>query len=374
MMFKLPSFLAPETILDQTNDGIYVTDTQCNILYWNKAAERITGWPRETVIGKRCSQDILMHVDRHGRKLCEPDRCPLQHCMSTGSSSESALTVYANHRDGHRVPVEVTVSPVRDSDGRVIGGIEIFRDVTSRIRDLERAHRVQVHSFRNQPPHGDIDVEMLTQPKDIVGGDYCQIATMPDGRHSVILADVMGHGVAAALYTMTLHAMWRGHAGYHQFPAGFFRTVNDELDSQVLGDSFITAFMAVIDPVGGRITYASAGHPPPLIREPGGEVRALEALDLPLALLETSEYEQREDILRSGAMLLLYSDAAIEAASIKGEQFGQEGLSKILARETPGHPKKTLKRIKQALLDHVGNIVLDDDLALVLITRTESLK
>ena len=368
-MPKLPSFLAPEIILDHTNDGIYVADPECRILYWNRAAERITGWSSDEVVGLKCSENILMHVDDEGNRLCGPGRCPLHRCMAANLKSTKPTIVYANHKSGHRIPVAVTVAPVRDQSGKAVAGVEVFRDVSRLISDLEQARLVQSSSFSRQLPRGPVDFCVHYQPQELVGGDYYQVSTLPDGRHAFILADVMGHGVAAALYTMTLHAMWQGYAQYHSEPAKFFNVVNGDLARQTLGNSFVTAFMGIIDPVSGDFEYACAGHPPPVLWQPGGKVRVLKPLDLPLAMIETTVYQKKSDHLPPGSMLLVYSDAATEVTDPGGAPLGTQGLMSLVSRIKPGQPDDMLLKLKRRLLAHAQDSTLQDDLCLMLVTR-----
>ena len=82
-----------EEILDSLNDGLYVTDTERRILYWNKSDQRITGWAAEDVLGRSCKDNILCHVDKDGRELCTTDLCPLHRCMVTDTMSSSPLVV-----------------------------------------------------------------------------------------------------------------------------------------------------------------------------------------------------------------------------------------------------------------------------------------
>ncbi|MBN2038843.1 MAG: GGDEF domain-containing protein [Spirochaetes bacterium] len=127
-------------IFDNLYDGLYFVDTDRVITYWNKAAERLTGYKAEEVVGHSCSDNILMHVDVNGTSLCH-GMCPLAMTMADGESRESE--VYLHHKDGHRVPVSVRVSPMLDSGGEVIGGIELFSDISNvkyietRMKELE---------------------------------------------------------------------------------------------------------------------------------------------------------------------------------------------------------------------------------------------
>jgi diguanylate cyclase (GGDEF)-like protein/PAS domain S-box-containing protein len=130
-----------EHVLENLHDSVYFLDLDRRIVFWNKAAERVTGYPREAVIGSRCSDGILIHLDHDGRHLCA-QRCPAAATMEDGELRESL--VYFHHRDGHRVPVRTRVLPLRNAEGRVVGAYEVFHEVTSeadreaRIADLER--------------------------------------------------------------------------------------------------------------------------------------------------------------------------------------------------------------------------------------------
>lgn len=116
-------------ILENLHDGLYFTDLKRNIIYWNKAAERLTGFSAAEVIGKSCANNILCHVDEDGCNLCE-NVCPLSRTIASGQPQTSEI--YLHHKQGHRIPVSVRVSPRFDDQGKVIGGIELFTDISHR--------------------------------------------------------------------------------------------------------------------------------------------------------------------------------------------------------------------------------------------------
>lgn len=128
-------------IIESLHDGLYFVDTARIIRYWNKAAEEITGFSASEVIGKSCSDNILTHVDSEGNSLCT-GLCPLAATMVDGMSREAE--VYLHHKDGHRIPVSVRVSTLTDENGNIIGGIELFADISSqeanelRVKELEK--------------------------------------------------------------------------------------------------------------------------------------------------------------------------------------------------------------------------------------------
>jgi diguanylate cyclase (GGDEF)-like protein/PAS domain S-box-containing protein len=128
-------------IIDNLHDGLYFVDADRIITYWNKAAERITGYRAAEVIGKSCADNILTHVDSEGCVLCL-GTCPLAATINDGKDREAE--VFLHHKNGHRVPVLVRVNSLVDEQGRVIGGIELFTDLSSiqvnqqRIAELEQ--------------------------------------------------------------------------------------------------------------------------------------------------------------------------------------------------------------------------------------------
>lgn len=121
-------------------EGLYTLDTDRRITRWNTAAKQITGYSPEEVIGSKCSDNILVHVDSEGCELCE-NNCPVSACMEDGRFREAE--VFFHHKMGHRVPVQVRVFPSRDTGGEIRGAIELFVGndslelMSSRIRVLE---------------------------------------------------------------------------------------------------------------------------------------------------------------------------------------------------------------------------------------------
>lgn len=127
-------------ILDNLYDGLYTVSLERKILYWNKAAENLTGYTAAEMTGCYCYDSPLKHVDREGNDLCR-DGCPLTWAMSHRCKHEDEI--FFRHRDGYRVPINVRVSPIYDPDGRVEGASELFRDntpsgaIAARLAELE---------------------------------------------------------------------------------------------------------------------------------------------------------------------------------------------------------------------------------------------
>ncbi len=130
-----------QRMLDALKEGAYFVDRERRITYWNKAAERLTGFRSEEVVGHRCSENILVHVDCQGKNLCKAG-CPLLATMEDTLTREAE--VFFHHRRGHRVPVSVRTTPLEADEGNVVGGIELFAEISpeenlrERMAELER--------------------------------------------------------------------------------------------------------------------------------------------------------------------------------------------------------------------------------------------
>jgi diguanylate cyclase (GGDEF)-like protein/PAS domain S-box-containing protein len=127
-------------LLDNLIDGLYLVDRDGRITYWNKAAENLSGYAADEVLGKKCSDNILMHVDEQGNSLCG-DHCPLQKAIADGLSQTAEINLL--HKEGYRLPVAIRIAPIRDSSGEIIGAAEVFFDnsakvaATQKIKELE---------------------------------------------------------------------------------------------------------------------------------------------------------------------------------------------------------------------------------------------
>jgi diguanylate cyclase (GGDEF)-like protein/PAS domain S-box-containing protein len=114
------------------------------ITYWNKGAERITGYESSEAVGISCSDNLLVHIDDKGVNLCEAG-CPLAQTLMDGLERETEA--YLQHKDGHRLPVIIRVSPLRDSSGRIVGAVESFSDNSSKAALLQRIDQLQKESL-----------------------------------------------------------------------------------------------------------------------------------------------------------------------------------------------------------------------------------
>jgi diguanylate cyclase (GGDEF)-like protein/PAS domain S-box-containing protein len=129
-------------LLDHLHDGVYFVGLDRRITFWNRAAERITGFSADEVIGSCCHDNLLNHVDAEGNNLCE-GRCPLVTAVEKGAAVEAE--VFLHHKKGHRVPVAIRINPLYDKNGKIVGCIELFEDLSEKtgiLLQLEELRRM----------------------------------------------------------------------------------------------------------------------------------------------------------------------------------------------------------------------------------------
>jgi len=114
-----------KNLLDNLFDGVYFVDPERRITYWNKGAEALAGFPASQVVGTHCWDNKMMHVDAAGTQLCAAG-CPLAATIVDGCPREAE--VFMRHQSGHRVPVSLRVSPVRNGGGEITGAVGVFSD------------------------------------------------------------------------------------------------------------------------------------------------------------------------------------------------------------------------------------------------------
>jgi sigma-B regulation protein RsbU (phosphoserine phosphatase) len=356
--------LTSESILDFLADGVYITDLNRRIVYWNKAAERITGWRKQDVDGLSCMDGILCHVDKENRQLCGKNTCPLHRAIITGNPSSVPIIVFAKSHDGERVPMQVHVAPICNTSGDIIGGVEVFRDMSEAMVDLSRGKKIQAQAFKWDIKEGSgLKASVHNVPHDIIGGDYYAVQQLSQHQFVFLLADVMGHGTSAALYTMYLRTLFDEYCGLFPDIGNFLHTLNHRLHQLVHNNfSFASALCGMIDLQRQSVTLAGGAHPSPFIFHSDRTVDRIMISGFALGMVKQADYATQSFPFGPGDVLFTYTDGAIENPDQTGTNLGEEGLLSILQRL--GYPQQHAlhQKIENQIIRNSANVGLDDDL------------
>ena len=238
----------------------------------------------------------------------------------------------------------------------------------SQAQDLALAREIQKSFLPERRPTID-GYEFLDyyRPANHVGGDYYDYVPLPDGRVAIVVADVVGHGVAAAMMMAKLSGETTSQLGSEESAAGAITHLNDRLTKKQ-SNQFITLLICILDPATHEVTIANAGHMPPFCRRSDGNVEELgHVADLPIGITEGVEYRQETIALGRGEWLLFYTDGINEAMNPEGRQFSGERIRRHL--EDASDAGRFFECIVTDVQQFMGGCPQVDDMCLVCVCR-----
>ncbi|MDQ3865019.1 MAG: SpoIIE family protein phosphatase, partial [Actinomycetota bacterium] len=198
-------------------------------------------------------------------------------------------------------------------------------------QELRMARRIQ-HALlpKDLPELQGWQIAYHYQPAREVGGDFYDFLRFEDGQVGLVIGDVSGKGMAAALVMANTQSVLRAVARRRDItPGQVLEEANELMCAYIPPNTFVTCFYGVLEPKSGRLVYANAGHDPPCERR-DSRVDELRARGMPLGLMPGMLYEQKETVLAAGDNLLLYSDGLVEAHDPKGQMFGFPRLQGLI--------------------------------------------
>lgn len=235
---------------------------------------------------------------------------------------------------------------------------------------LDVAREVQASLLPKRPPEiPGFETVAVNIPTIHVSGDCYDYIPLPGGRVGLVVADVAGNGVPAALTMASFCAALRTQLRHNTDLPEAISVVNAFLVDTLGPAEFVTAFCASLDPADGRLTYVNCGHNPPLLIRAG---RPTEELGIGGALLGfpgVGEYQAGEVRLTGGDLLALYTDGVVEALGAGGEQFGVERLESVLRAGRARPVAETAREIIHATRAFTGSEHFEDDVTLLLLRQ-----
>jgi sigma-B regulation protein RsbU (phosphoserine phosphatase) len=250
--------------------------------------------------------------------------------------------------------------------------------------EIEGLAEVQRLLQPDQPQIGGLEYAIHWQPAETAAGDYFDLMELtqfaePEYRRdagdiwAVLIADVSGHGAAAAMEAVQLDAILRTYEGNEEprGPAGALTYANRYFFSRRQRRHFVTVFAAAARPDRQELTYVCAGHPVAYIKR-GDTLRTLGTGDdggIPLGILREHRWDNHVAAFASGDVLVVYTDGVVEARDGRGRMFGQERIERIL-RDSDDAPETIKTRLCEALFEHQGGTAGQDDQTLIVLRQT----
>ena len=202
-----------------------------------------------------------------------------------------------------------------------------------------------------------------------MAGDFYDIFLLPDGRWGIVVADVADKGAAAAMYMAMTRSLIRTSAATKASPAGALREVNQDLIAHSSSDMFVTVFYAVLDAKTGSLTYANAGHNPPLLRRAAGGIETLRRTGMALSVMEEPQLSDRSLIFAPGDSLVIYTDGAPDALNSQGEEYSMTRLIEAITNTSISNAKLLLDQILKELDEFMGATPPFDDVTFFILSK-----
>jgi serine phosphatase RsbU (regulator of sigma subunit) len=247
-------------------------------------------------------------------------------------------------------------------------------------RDLEIAKEIQTWLMPSFPPQAPgFEMAFATRPANTVAGDYYDAfyRTNPSDLQPgcapliLVVADVAGKSVPAALLMATLQASLRTLAGVCTSVPELVDRWNQYCCAQnVGGQRFTTAFLAELDPASGRFRYVNAGHNWPVLRRASGAVERLDVGGVPIGLMPKAHYECGEVTLAPGDLLLVFTDGLVEAEDRRSEQYGEPRMLATLQSGPRSSADEVLRRVMMSADGFVGSAPQHDDITCLVLRAT----
>jgi sigma-B regulation protein RsbU (phosphoserine phosphatase) len=351
-------------IVDTAGEGFLLMDENLCIVDLNTAFARMVGKKKEDLYG---TNPFAQGTGEY-RKYQEDCRK-----KSTGLDYRE-FECQVLYQDKRVVPVLVHANTLRSDSGEVIGNMAFITDMTQHKKALELAGEVQRGLLPDKPPIvPGVDIAGRNIPCDEVGGDYFDFLWDENGgnkRLSIVVGDITGHGVDAALLMSSARAFLRMRASQTGSPIEIVTAMNQHLTTDLSESGrFMTMFYLALDRQSEQLEWIRAGHDPALIYDP--EQDSFEELmgpGLALGVIEDFEYEpQYRTGLKPGQVIIIGTDGIWESCNPSGEMFGRERLMETV-RKTAGEDAQTiLETVFQAHADFSEGLKTDDDLTLVVV-------
>jgi PAS domain S-box-containing protein len=378
-------------IIEFLPDATLVIDKRRRVIAWNKAMEDLTGVRAEEMLGKG---DYEYSIPIYGKR--RPMLADL--ALDPDESFEKIYNVVS--REGDTIKVEIFLpdfkpggvylwakaSPLYDCTGNLMGAIESIQDITGRKVAEQKLERSKAElsiaaeiqkSFipRRTPAISEFKLAAVTIPAMEVGGDFYDFISLDDGKQGLVIADVAGKSIPAALFMALSRTIVRANAAHQPKIAEVLRDANNMIAADASAGMFVTLLYGVLDGKSRTLTYSNAGHPPPLIFRSGRcDLQEQGPTGIALGAIEGVDYEERQVQFSPGDVAVFYTDGVTEAEDINDKMYGLERLSNVVA----GSCHLTAQEIMGRVLEDISNFSSGrdqfDDITLIIVKAESASK
>jgi sigma-B regulation protein RsbU (phosphoserine phosphatase) len=355
-------------IVETAGEGFILMDENLVIMDVNEAYCRMLGYAREEILGKT-PLDFASDEFKQFMLTNREDILSREYRVLEGESIS---------KDGRKVPVLIHGNTLRNDQGDVIGNMAFITDMTEHKKALALAGEVQKSLLpQAEPEVPGLDIAGRNISCDEIGGDYFDFLwrqEYPDAFFSVIVGDITGHGVDAALLMTAARAFLRMRASQSGSISQIVTEMNRHLSQDVLDTGrFMTLFYLTLDPQEDQIGWVRAGHDPAIIYDPARDTfEELKGKGIALGVDENFTYpENHKTGLNEGQVIAVGTDGIWETFNQDGEMFGKERFREIIRRNANAGARVILNAVYDELNQFAKGLKAEDDITLVIVKVNE---
>jgi len=261
-----------------------------------------------------------------------------------------------------------------DAASGAIGRALLHRELLERRRIEHQMHLAQEVQNRLLPARAPrvagFEIEGMCLPTFEIGGDYYDCIDLAEDMWGLVIADVSGKGIAAALNMTAFRSILRSQARRRREPSHLANRLNVLMPDATSESAYVTCVYALLEPAESCLRYTNCGHNPPLLVRANGTAQRLDTGGFPLGIFSDSRYKTGVAILEPGDVVLFYTDGVVECRAPGGEEFGIERLSAVLAQSRQLPVRQMIDEILQATRRHGGCEAFADDVTLMLVRKS----
>lgn len=361
-----------EAVMSGMADGVSFIDMQGNVAWMNQAGRHILKVPEYEPFAKWVSRFKRFNIEGDSLPFDETAVARAMLGEVVKDSQYKFITPW-----GFEIVLEISASPVTDSQGKIIGVVNIFRDVTKKVEFEKQQEEVLMRERKIAdtlqqaliPPEVNYNISgckvaVKYQPALLeakIGGDFYDVFELSDGKIGILIGDVAGKGLPAAIRVAAVRYAIRSYAYLDSGPGKTLTLANEALSKESdNGHGMLTAIFAVLDAKAGTVTYAIGGHEPPFIRRTEGDLDEPELLGRALGVWAGYDYSEEIINLKYGDVVIMVTDGITEARPSTDKLYGREGIRHYLSE----NPDISLEQIPDGLLEaaksHAGGNLQDD--------------
>lgn len=351
--------------VEQTADSVVITNLKGVIEYVNPAFVETTGYSRYEALGQT---PRILNSGKHDKMFYKK----LWKTILRGNTYKG--TIINKKKNNELYWSQQTITPMKNNDGEITNFVSVLKDITELMEKKEQEIRLKIASelqerlYKSKISVPGFDIAGKTYSAAETCGDYFDFIPMKDGSIGIVIGDVCGHGIGAAMIMVQTLASLRAIAKFETDLGVILTHLNQALVDNIDDTHYVTLILAKLDPKQHLLQYVSAGHIPAyLLKSSGDKDEILESTDIPLGIIKDYTYHKSDTIkLAPGDILAFVTDGIVEARLHNEDEFGDHRTLSVIKSYRQANAKQIIEKIYLATRSFVKNQKQEDDITSII--------